>query len=68
MLACTKGHGLPYRYAKCRLKTSENSFSWHSKRVSDGVTLEGECRHIGEKTWAEPNTLDFSFRKILAIH
>ena len=54
-----RAYGLPYRYAKCRLKTSDNSFAWHSKRVSDGVTLEGECRHIGEKTQAEPNTLEY---------
>ena len=54
-----KAYGLPYRYAKCNLKTTDKSFKWFSKRVSDGVTLEGECRHVGQKMKAEPNTLEY---------
>ena len=41
------------------MKTSESSFKWYSNRVSDGVSLEGECRHIGNKMRAEPNTLEY---------
>ncbi len=55
----TRAYGLPYRYAKCKLKFTDNSFSWYSKRVSDGAILDGECRHIGEKMKAEPNTLEY---------
>ena len=51
-------YGLPYRYAKCRLKIDGNRYSWTSKRSSDGVELEGEALATGEKRIAEKGTLE----------
>ena len=51
-------YGLPYRYAKCRLKIDENRYSWASKRSSDSVELEGEAIATGEKRIAEKGTLE----------
>ncbi|GIQ96194.1 MAG: hypothetical protein CM15mP1_0900 [Methanobacteriota archaeon] len=59
MLACTKSIRFTLQVCKVQSQTTDNLFKWFSKRVSDGVTLDGECRHIGEKVLAEKNTLEY---------
>jgi uncharacterized protein YqjF (DUF2071 family) len=51
-------YGLPYRYAKCQLKITDDKYYWKSKRSSDGVELEGECIATGGKRQAEKGTLE----------
>jgi len=51
-------YGLPYRYAKCRLTVDGDLYSWKSKRSSDGLELEGECRAIGKKTQASKGSIE----------
>jgi len=53
-----RSYGLPYRYAKCQLKITDDKYYWKSKRSSDGVELEGECIAIGKKRQAEKGTLE----------
>mgnify|MGYP001193431414 CR=1 FL=1 len=52
-------YGLPYRYAKCKVKIKDISYSWESKRISDGVQLIGECILNGNKREAEKDTLEY---------
>lgn len=53
-----RAYGLPYRYAKCRLKVDGELYSWKSRRSSDGLELEGECRAIGEKKQASKDSIE----------
>ena len=61
-------YGLPYRYAKCRLKIDENRYSWVSKRSSDGVELEGEATATGEKRIAKKGTLEEFLFERYSLH
>ena len=54
-----RAYGLPYRYAKCKLKRKDEIFIWKSKRVSDGAILDGECKLVGEEMQATNNSLEY---------
>ena len=61
MLACTKSIRIALQVCKGELKPNDNSFQWYSKRVSDGVAIEGECSHLGQKMRAEEILSSTSF-------
>tara|TARA_B100000700_G_scaffold330327_1_gene455941 strand:+ start:714 stop:1451 length:738 start_codon:yes stop_codon:yes gene_type:complete len=54
-----RAYGLPYRYAKCKFRSSKEKFSWKSKRGSDGVSLEGECSVKGLQRQAQIGSLEY---------
>ena len=54
-----RAYGLPYRYAKCQLRVSNEKFVWKSKNVGDGSSLEGECKLTGKQRKAEKDTLEY---------
>ena len=54
-----RAYGLPYRYAKCQLRFSNEKFVWKSKNVRDGSSLEGECKLTGKQRKAEKDTLEY---------
>ncbi len=53
-----RSYGLPYRYAKCNLDVSNDKYAWKSRRNSDGVELEGECKIHGVSRVAEKDSLE----------
>ncbi|MDG1552471.1 MAG: DUF2071 domain-containing protein [Candidatus Poseidonia sp.] len=54
-----RSYGLPYRYAKCSLTTTHDTYTWSSRRQSDGVMLKGSCKAFGEHSTAKPGTLEY---------
>ncbi len=60
-VTCTyapRAYGLPYNYAKCKLKIKEDFFEWESRRTKEGFELKGTCVAISEEMQAEPNTIE----------
>lgn len=53
-----RAYGLPYTYAKCKLKIEKDNFNWESKRSKEGFELKGSCIAIGEEMQAMPNSLE----------
>ena len=53
-----RAYGLPYTYAKCKLKIEKDNFNWESKRSKEGSELKGSCIAIGEEMLAMPNSLE----------
>lgn len=54
-----RSYGLPYRYAKCSISTTQDTYSWSSKRRADGVSLIGSCKGLGDATSAKLGTLEY---------
>jgi len=53
-----RAYGLPYNYAKCKLKIKEDNFEWESRRNKDGFELKGSCIATSEGKQALPNSLE----------
>tara|TARA_B100000902_G_C27210405_1_gene864029 strand:- start:375 stop:1112 length:738 start_codon:yes stop_codon:yes gene_type:complete len=53
-----KAYGLPYNYAKCKLKILDDHFQWESYRSKSGFELKGSCIAKGEEIQAEPGSLE----------
>ena len=53
-----RAYGLPYNYAKCKLKIKEDIFQWESRRSKEGFELKGKCVAISEEMQAEPNSIE----------
>ncbi|HJL97079.1 MAG TPA: DUF2071 domain-containing protein [Candidatus Poseidoniaceae archaeon] len=54
-----RSYGLPYRYAKCKVRTVSDQYTWSSKRKFDGAMLKGNCRAIGDAKSAKQGSLEY---------
>lgn len=52
-------YGLPYQYAKCKLKSNPDGYDWMSVRKKDGASLIGNCKFLGDSRKAKIGTLEY---------
>lgn len=53
-----RAYGLPYRLASCRLSAEDGTYAWLSRRKSDGASLRGYAKGVGEVMQASPGSLE----------
>lgn len=53
-----KAYGLPYRYAKAKVRKDGNNIQWNSSRKDGKLNLIGNTEITGEQTQAKPGTLE----------
>jgi uncharacterized protein YqjF (DUF2071 family)/predicted DCC family thiol-disulfide oxidoreductase YuxK len=61
MVTCSyapKAYGLPYRYAKAKVRKDGNNIQWNSSRKDGKLNLIGNTEITGEQTQAKPGTLE----------
>ena len=61
MVTCSyapKAYGLPYRYAKAKVRKDGNNIQWNSSRNDGKLNLIGNTEITGEQTQAKPGTLE----------
>ena len=56
-----RAYGLPYRYAKAKVKYEGESLQWRSRRSSDGAELIGSTSNKGPLQSSDSNTLEHYF-------
>jgi uncharacterized protein YqjF (DUF2071 family)/predicted DCC family thiol-disulfide oxidoreductase YuxK len=56
-----RAYGLPYRYAKAKVKYEGESLQWRSRRSSDGAELIGSTSKKGPLQSSDSNTLEHYF-------
>ncbi len=72
--ACAHGrhsYGLPYHYSKGHVAVTGDRYRWHTRRVSDGLELAGWCQAIGQRTEAQPGSLEqflFERYRLYTVH
>ena len=53
-----KAYGLPYNYAKGRIKVQGQTYSWHTKRKDGTHGFSGNCSPTGPESVAQPGSLE----------
>ena len=56
-----RAYGLPYRYAKAKIRYEGETLQWRSRRSSDGAELIGSTSNKGPLQSSDSNTLEHYF-------